>query len=134
LFNQDFVEFTMLQHLINALNLANTEALVVAMPEAIVHDISDAALKRWGALKTDVVGKVLMKFGTGTLSARQLGTPATPGAPPEVEVSYAPPLGKALSGKFKAQTIDQDGKSFSVLLVNMQVKTRQQPSSTTNAD
>ncbi len=106
----------MLQHIINALNLANTEALVVAMPEAIVHDISEAALKRWGAVKADVVGKVLMKFGTGTLSARQLGASSASGDAPEVEVSYAPPLGKALSGKFKAQTINHDGKTFSVFI------------------
>jgi signal transduction histidine kinase len=106
----------MLHHIINALNLANTEALVVAMPDAIVHDISDAALKRWGAAKSDIVGKVLMKFGTGTLSARQLGRPATSDEPPEVEISYVPPLGKSMTGKYKAQTLEHDGKIYSVFI------------------
>jgi PAS domain S-box-containing protein len=106
----------MLQHITNALNIANTEAFVVSMPDGIVRDVTEVALQHWGASKQDLVGKVLMKFGTGTISARQINTSLNSSETPEVEVSYAPPLGKAITSKFKAQTIEENGKTFSVFI------------------
>jgi signal transduction histidine kinase len=106
----------MLHHIIDALNIANTEALVVSMPDATVVDVSVATLKRWNASKSDVVGKVLMKFGTGAISARQMNVTFNTTERPEVEVCYTPPLGKAVTGKFKAQSIPLEGKIVSVLI------------------
>jgi PAS domain S-box-containing protein len=106
----------MLHHIINALNVANTEAFVVSMPDGIVRDITDPTLKSWGVSKADIIGKALMKFGTGALSARQIQPSSGAHQPPEIEVCYAPPLGKAITGKFKAQSMQLDGQSVSVFI------------------
>jgi signal transduction histidine kinase/CheY-like chemotaxis protein len=106
----------MLHNIITALDTANTEALLVSMPNAIVEDATTATLKRWGMTKADIVGKALMKFGTGSLSARQLKSTAPEDTMPEIEVSYAPPLGKAVLGRFKAQPLQHNGKSYSLFI------------------
>ena len=100
----------MFKHLFKALNAAHAEALLVAMPEALVLDVSDSLVKRWDAQRTDLVNRPLHRYGTGMLSARQLEAPRGTQSTPTVEICFAPPLGRAINMPFKAQKIDHDGK------------------------
>jgi hypothetical protein len=95
----------MIDALINAFEMANTEVLHIAMPEAVIKDVSTALLRRWNCSKSEIVGKPLMKFGTGLISARHL--PLVPGsnALPEIEISYTPPLGSYVKSVFRSQTM-----------------------------
>jgi signal transduction histidine kinase/CheY-like chemotaxis protein len=106
----------MIQQLISALNLAHTEALVLSMPDAILVDATTAVLNRWGATRDDMLGKPLLKFGAGLLSARQSEPSASPGAVANIEVCYTPPLGKAIVSRFKSQKIDIEGSNFYLLI------------------
>ncbi|MEQ1521561.1 MAG: hypothetical protein ABL936_09870, partial [Aestuariivirga sp.] len=77
--------------LMNAFELANIEALAVLLPEATVTELTTAAIRKWNCARSDIVGRQLVKYGTGTISARYLT--AKPGELyPDVEVTYAPPL------------------------------------------
>ncbi len=106
----------MLEHVINALNIANTEALMLSMPDAKVVDVTGATLRRWGATKKDLIGKPLLKFGTGSLSARNIEADESDKPLQEVEVCFAPPLGKAISSRFKSQIMDIEGEKFCVFI------------------
>ena len=106
----------MIEQLISALNLANTEALVVSMPEAVLMDATDAVLNRWGASRKDILGKPVLKFGVGLLSARQTEPNASPDVSANIEVCYTPPLGKALVSRFKSQKLEGVGGSLYLLI------------------
>ncbi len=106
----------MIEHLISALNLANTEALVVSMPEAVLIDATSAVLGRWGTSRNEVLGRPVLKFGVGLLSARQTEPNGTAEAAANIEVCYTPPLGKAIVSRFKSQKLDIDGKNLYLLI------------------
>jgi signal transduction histidine kinase len=106
----------MIDALVSAFELANIETLVVAMPEAIVKDVSSAVLRKWGCLREDVVGKALMKFGTGALSARFVPDLAAPNGEQSIEVSYTPPLGSMIKSVFRTQPWNEDGTRNVVLV------------------
>jgi nitrogen-specific signal transduction histidine kinase/CheY-like chemotaxis protein len=95
----------MIQSVIDAMNVANIEALLIELPGAKVSGVTDALLRHWQARKEEVIGQPLMKFGTGTLSARFASNtdvePAESGtAGQRLEVRFSPALGNAISGKF----------------------------------
>ena len=102
----------MIAQLVQALNLANTEALLVSMPDAVVVDATSALLSRWGANRADIIDKPVLKFGVGLISARQIDNGANHASSSEIEVCYTPPLGRALVSRFKPQLIEHDGKSL----------------------
>jgi signal transduction histidine kinase/CheY-like chemotaxis protein len=102
----------MITQLIKALNVANTEALLVSMPDAVVIDVTSALLNRWGANRADILGKPVLKFGAGLVSARQLENNQNTSAENEIEVCYTPPLGRAMVSRFKPSKIEIDGKSL----------------------
>ncbi len=106
----------MIEQLVSALNLANTEALLVSMPDAILMEATNAVLTRWGASRTDLLGKPLLKFGVGLLSARQLETPTSADTATNIEVCYTPPLGKAMVSRFKSQKLPAEGKELYLLI------------------
>jgi PAS domain S-box-containing protein len=106
----------MTAQLVSALNLANTEALLVSMPDAILVDATDAVLSRWGAARGDMLGKPLLKFGVGLLSARQVEAPTAADSAAIVEVCYTPPLGKAIVSRFKSQKLTGNGKDVYLLI------------------
>ena len=95
-----------------ALNAANAEALLVAMPEAKVLDVSTSLARRWGTTREALVDRQLQRFGAGMLSARQIAAPKTLGGMATVEISFAPPLGKAINASFKAQKLQLDGRDL----------------------
>ncbi len=106
----------MIEQLISALNLAHTEALVVSMPDAVLVDATSAVLSRWGAKRTDVLGKPVLRFGVGLLSARQTEPNTSPDAASIIEVCYTPPLGKAIVSRFKSQKLDLEGKNLYLMI------------------
>ncbi|MDE2446960.1 MAG: PAS domain-containing protein, partial [Alphaproteobacteria bacterium] len=103
----------MINALISAFELANTEVLHVAMPDAHIKDISSALLRKWNCQKSDILGKSLMKFGTGLVSARQV---QSSDGSPEIEISYAPPLGSHVKSLFRSQPWGE-GAENSMLLI-----------------
>ena len=99
----------MIEALVTAFELANIEMLFVSMPEAIVKNVSTALLRRWNCQREDVVGKALMKFGSGSLSARFVQDVSGETALKIIEVSYAPPLGTQIKSNFRTQEWNEDG-------------------------
>jgi hypothetical protein len=62
----------LVSQLMNAFELANIEALAVLLPEATVAELTTAASRKWNCARSDIVGRQLVKYGTGTISARYL--------------------------------------------------------------
>ncbi len=114
----------MIDALINAFEIANTEILHIAMPEAVIKDVSTALLRRWNCSKSEIVGKPLMKFGTGLISARHLPPAAGSNAAPEIEISYTPPLGSYVKSIFRSQAWE-DETSTSILLIGQNASIEQ---------
>jgi PAS domain S-box-containing protein len=106
----------MIEALVTAFELANIEMIVVSMPDATVKDVSTAILRKWNCRREDVVGKALMKFGAGNLSARFV--PDTSGIPDQqsIEITYAPPLGSHIKSNFRTQPWNEDGTRNMVLV------------------
>ena len=101
--------------LMNAFELANIEALAVLLPEATVAELTTAAIRKWNCARSDIVGRRLVKYGTGTISARYLA--AKPGEIyPDVEVTYAPPLAVQKASSFKQQQWSDGTRDFMVLI------------------
>ncbi len=121
----------MIDALINAFEIANTEILHIAMPEAVIKDVSTALLRRWNCQKSDIVGKSLMKFGTGLVSARHMPPAADSNAAPEIEISYTPPLGSHVKSIFRSQTWE-DASTTSILLIGQNASLEQAMSAMNN--
>ena len=121
----------MIDALINAFEIANTEILHIAMPEAVIKDVSTALLRRWNCQKSDIVGKSLMKFGTGLVSARHMTPSADSNAAPEIEISYTPPLGNHVKSMFRSQTWE-DTTTTSILLIGQNASLAQAMSAMNN--
>ena len=111
----------MLDALINAFEIANIEVLHCAMPEAIIKDVSSALLRRWNCQKSDIIGKPLMKFGTGLVSARHIQEADSNS---EIEVSYTPPLGSHVKSIFRSQPWGEPGNA-SILLIGQHASLEQ---------
>ena len=61
--------------LMAAFELASIEALAVSLPEATITELTTAAGRKWNCGKADIIGRALVKFGTGPISARYLDDP-----------------------------------------------------------
>ena len=119
--------------LMNAFELANIEALAVLLPEATITELTTAAIRKWNCARSDLVGRQLVKYGTGTLSARYLA--AHQGEQyPDVEVTYAPPLAVQKASSFKQQKWS-DGTSDFMILIGQHANEEQatRPSRTSSA-
>jgi PAS domain S-box-containing protein len=103
----------MLSDLVKAFELANTPLLVLSSPNASVVDVTTALLRKWNCHRDEIVGRPMMKFGAGALSARYHGE----GADQRVEVAYAPPLGSHIIMPFRTQNF-ADGIKHFVLLID----------------
>jgi len=98
----------MISTLMQAFELANLEVMVVKLPEVSVAEVSSALMVRWNCLRTDLVGKPLLRSGNGILTARHL--PPDPRQPDvrTIEVIFTPPLGSAMKSVFRAQSVDTE--------------------------
>jgi hypothetical protein len=54
-----------------AFEIANVEMFAISLPEAKVIAATSAVMRKWNCTREELVGKQLVKFGTGPLSARQ---------------------------------------------------------------
>ncbi len=103
-----------ISELAKALDTANVEMLAIALPDAAVAEATGAILRKWNCRREDLVGRTLVKFGTGALSAR-FSVPE-PGQPQKVEVNYVPPLGFARAVTFSQQAWADGENRFMVLI------------------
>ena len=103
-----------ISQLMDAFELANIEALAVSLPDATIIELTTAASRKWNCTKTDIVGRQLVKYGTGPISARYLDD-GKPGAQ-NVQVSYAPPLAVQRSSIFRQQQWINGDRKFMVLI------------------
>ena len=101
--------------LMNAFELANIEALAVLLPEATVTELTTAAIRKWNCARSDIAGRQLVKYGTGTISARYL-TAKPAELYPDVEVTYAPPLAVQKASAFKQQKWSDGTRDFMILI------------------
>jgi signal transduction histidine kinase len=106
----------MIEQLFKALSSANAEAILVAMPAAVVKAVTVPLSQRWCTTPEKLQGQLLRKFGGGTLSARQVSFPDTASEAATVEVCYTPPLGNALTSSFLAEKLDVDGTQHLLLV------------------
>jgi signal transduction histidine kinase/CheY-like chemotaxis protein len=103
-----------ISQLMEAFELANIEALTVSLPDATITEITTAALRKWNCGRSEIVGRQLVKFGTGPISARYLG--AAKKAAQNVELSYAPPLGVQRSSMFTQQQWSDGDRKYMILI------------------
>ena len=106
----------MIENLVKALELANVEAAVVALPEAVISEVTTALLNSWNCTRKDVVGKALLKAGAGPVSARHIDGTSDASGTQQIEITYSHPLGSSSKTVFRAQRWQQDDKQFYVLL------------------
>ncbi len=98
----------MISDLVKAFELANTELLVLSKPNAVVVEISTALLRKWNCKRDEIIGKSVVKYGTGPLSARPLGELDDQ----RMEFIYAPPLGSHIKSELRTQTIGEGHHGF----------------------
>lgn len=103
-----------ISQLMDAFELANIEALAVSLPDATITELTTAALRKWNCGKTEIIGRQLVKYGTGALSARYRDDGK--GGPQSVEVIYAPPLGIQRSSIFKQQQWSNGEQQFMIMI------------------
>ncbi len=107
---------SMLSELVRACELANTELIVLSLPNITIVDLTTALQRKWNVDPDDLIGKPLLKFGAGTISARHIEDRGET----RIEVSYAPPLGAHHSSMF-TQMDWQNGETKFKLLIGLHV-------------
>jgi signal transduction histidine kinase len=99
-----------------AFETANVEMFVISLPEARVIAATSAVMRKWNCTREELVGKQLVKFGTGPLSARHINEETPYGHVQKVEVTYVPPLGSTRSIRFTPQNCADNGNSVMMLI------------------
>ncbi len=99
-----------------AFEIANVEMFAISLPEAKVIAATSAVMRKWNCTREELVGKQLVKFGTGPLSARQLTEDTPFGLLQKVEVTYVPPLGSTRSIRFTPQNCKDGDQSVMMLI------------------
>ncbi len=99
-----------------AFETANVEMFAVSLPDARVVTATSAVMRKWNCTREELVGKQLVKFGTGALSARHVSEETPYGTVQKVKVTYVPPLGAARQINFTPQTL-KDGEQNVMLLI-----------------
>jgi PAS domain S-box-containing protein len=102
----------MLSALVKACELANTELIVLSVPNTSIVDITSALQRKWNVEADDVIGKPLLKYGAGTISARHIEDKGET----RIEVSYAPPLGAHINSLFCPMDWQDGGTQFKLLV------------------
>ena len=99
-----------------AFETANVEMFAISLPEARVVAATSAVMRKWNCTREELVGKQLVKFGTGPLSARHLSEDTPYGPIQKVEVTYVPPLGSTRSIRFTPQNCTDDNQNVMMLI------------------
>jgi signal transduction histidine kinase len=99
-----------------AFETANVEMFAISLPDAKVVTATSAVMRKWNCTREELVGKQLVKFGTGPLSARHLTEDTPYGQVQKVEVTYVPPLGTTRSIRFTPQNSTDGGQQVMMLI------------------
>ena len=99
-----------------AFETANVEMFAISLPEARVIAATSAVMRKWNCTREEIVGKQLVKFGTGPLSARHLTEDTPYGPVQKVEVTYVPPLGSTRSIRFTSQSLTSGDQNVMMLI------------------
>src|SRR5215213_1142999 len=99
-----------------AFETANVEMFVISLPEARVIAATSAVMRKWNCTREELVGKQLVKFGTGPLSARHINEETPHGPVQKVEVTYVPPLGSTRSIRFTPQNCMDNDNNVMMLI------------------
>ncbi len=99
-----------------AFETANVEMFAISLPDARVVAATGAVMRKWNCTREELVGKQLVKFGTGPLSARHLTEETPHGQVQKVEVTYVPPLGTTRSIRFTPQHSIDNGQQVMMLI------------------
>ena len=102
--------------LTKAFEAANVEMFAVELPAAIVADVTSAVLSRWNATREELIGRSLVRFGTGPLSARHVQSTGTEESGEHIEVTFVSPLGISRNSRFSAQSWVDGGTGYMVLI------------------
>jgi signal transduction histidine kinase len=102
--------------LASAFEMANVEMLALAMPEARIVEATGAILRKWNTTRESFIGRQLVKYGTGPLSARHIQEDTEQGKLSRVEVTFVPPLGTTRTTLFTPQTWQDGRQSYMVLI------------------
>ena len=104
-----------ISQIMNAFELANLEALSIALPDATIREVTTATLRKWNCARGDILGKQLLKYGTGTISARYSGGDGQ-AQNSNVEICYSPPLAVQRSAKFRQQRWKDGDREYMILI------------------
>ena len=99
-----------------AFEIANVEMFAISLPEAQIIAATSAVMRKWNCTREEIVGKQLVKFATGPLSARNLTEETPQGPVQKVEVTYVPPLGITRSARFTPQNCTDGGHDVMLLI------------------
>jgi PAS domain S-box-containing protein len=99
-----------------AFETANVEMFAISLPDAEVIAVTSAVMRKWNCTREELLGKQLVRYGTGPLSARQLTEDTPYGHLQKVEVTYVPPLGSTRSIRFTPQNCS-DGVQNVMMLI-----------------
>lgn len=110
--------------LARAFETANVEMFAVLLPEARIAAATSAVMRKWNCTREELVDRQLVKFGTGTLSARYIAEDSPSGAVQKVEVAYVPPLGTSRTITFTPQSW-RDGEQRFMLLIGQHASLEQ---------
>ena len=99
-----------------AFDVANVEMFAIELPEARIAAVTRAVLRKWNCTLEELLGRQLVKFGTGALSARHVTEDSPDGAVQRVEVAYVPPLGTSRSIQFTPQAWRDGDRQFMLLI------------------
>ncbi len=106
----------MIELLAKALDQANLDLLVVRMPNATIEHASNSLISRWNCQKSEIVGKQIMKYGCGLVSAKPIDAEDNTQNGERLEVSYTPPLGSQCKSQFCVQPLRHEQDSFILLI------------------
>jgi len=106
----------MIELLAQALDQANLDLLIVRMPHATIEHVSTSLISRWNCQRSDVIGKQVMKFGCGVISAKPVDAEEIGPQRERLEVSYTPPLGSQCKSQFCVQPWQFGENSFILLI------------------
>ena len=110
--------------LARAFETANVEMLAIQLPGASVVEATSAIIRKWNCRREEIVGRQLVKFGTGPVSARHVEADDATSSIPKVEICFVPPLGSARNTVFTSQSW-QDGATRYMILIGQHASAEQ---------
>jgi len=102
--------------LARAFDTANVEMFAIQLPDSRIAAVTSAVLRKWNCTREELVGRQLVKFGTGPVSARHVTEDGPDGPHSRIEIAYAPPLGASRTILFTPQNWPDGNQQFMLLI------------------